>query len=33
MQTGKAYETVEENQPPGRDKMYVQVVKTPLYGG
>jgi phosphoserine phosphatase RsbU/P len=32
MQTGKAYETVEENQPPGRDKMYVQVVKTPLYG-
>jgi sigma-B regulation protein RsbU (phosphoserine phosphatase) len=32
MQTGKAYETVEENQPPGRDKIYVQVVKTPLYG-
>jgi sigma-B regulation protein RsbU (phosphoserine phosphatase) len=32
MQTGKAYETVEENQPPGRDKMYVQLVKTPLYG-
>ena len=32
MQPGKAYETVEENQPPGRDKMYVQLVKTPLYG-
>ena len=24
------YETVEENQPPGGDKIYVQVVKTPL---
>src|ERR1035438_10528893 len=32
MLTGNAYETVEENQPPGRDKMYVQLVKTPLYG-
>src|SRR5208283_1452843 len=32
IQTGKPYETVEENQPPGRDKIYVQVVKTPLYG-
>jgi len=32
MQTGKPYDTVEEHQPPGRDKMYVQVVKTPLYG-
>jgi phosphoserine phosphatase RsbU/P len=32
MQTGRAYDTVEEHQPPGRDKMYVQVVKTPLYG-
>src|ERR1019366_8723343 len=32
MQTGKPYETVEEHQPPGRDKLYVQVVKTPLYG-
>jgi phosphoserine phosphatase RsbU/P len=32
METGKAYETVEEHQPPGGDKMYVQVVKTPLYG-
>ena len=31
MQTGKPYETVEEHQPPGRDKLYVQVVKTPLY--
>jgi sigma-B regulation protein RsbU (phosphoserine phosphatase) len=32
MQTGKPYETVEENQPPGGGKLYVQVVKTPLYG-
>jgi len=32
METGKAYDTVEEHQPPGRDKIYVQVVKTPLYG-
>ena len=32
MQTGKPYETVEEHQPPGRDKLYVQVVKTPLHG-
>jgi sigma-B regulation protein RsbU (phosphoserine phosphatase) len=31
METGKPYDTVEEHQPPGRDKMYVQVVKTPLY--
>src|SRR5437870_3832875 len=32
LQTGKPYETIEENQPPGRtDKLYVQVVKTPLY--
>jgi len=31
IQTGKPYETVEEHQPPGRDKIYVQVVKTPLY--
>jgi sigma-B regulation protein RsbU (phosphoserine phosphatase) len=31
MQTGKPYDTVEEHQPPGRDKIYVQVVKTPLY--
>ena len=32
METGKTYETVEEHQPPGRRKIYVQVVKTPLYG-
>jgi phosphoserine phosphatase RsbU/P len=32
LQTGKAYDTVEEHQPPGRDKMFVQVVKTPLPG-
>ena len=32
IRTGRTYETVEENQPPGRDKIYVQVVKTPLYG-
>ncbi len=31
--TGQAYQTVEEHQPPGGQKMYVQVVKTPLYGG
>lgn len=31
-ETGKAYSTVEENQPPGTlNKLYVQVVKTPLY--
>jgi sigma-B regulation protein RsbU (phosphoserine phosphatase) len=32
METGKPYETVEENQLPGHDKIYVHVVKTPLYG-
>ena len=32
LQTGQAYETIEEHQPPGHGKMYVQVVKTPLYG-
>ena len=32
LETGKSYQTVEEHQPPGRGKMYVQVVKTPLYG-
>ena len=32
LETGKAYETVEEHRPPGKDRMYVQVVKTPLYG-
>jgi sigma-B regulation protein RsbU (phosphoserine phosphatase) len=32
METGKPHETVEEHRPPGRrEKMYVQVVKTPLY--
>jgi sigma-B regulation protein RsbU (phosphoserine phosphatase) len=30
--TGRPYETVEEHQPPGHEKMFVQVVKTPLYG-
>lgn len=32
LETGLAYETVEEHQPPGAGKMYVQVVKTPLRG-
>lgn len=32
METGQPYAIVEENQPPGGSKMYVQVVKTPLYG-
>jgi phosphoserine phosphatase RsbU/P len=32
LETGKPYQTVEEHQSPGHDKMYVQVVKTPLYG-
>jgi len=31
METGEPFETVEEHQSPGHDKMYVQVVKTPLY--
>jgi sigma-B regulation protein RsbU (phosphoserine phosphatase) len=31
LQTGKPYETVEEHQPPGSGKIYVQVVKTPIY--
>ena len=31
MEAGKTFETVEENQPPGGEKIYVQVVKTPLY--
>lgn len=29
--TGKPYDTVEEHQPPGGAKIYVQVVKTPIY--
>ena len=32
IQSGKPYETVEEHQAPGHEKIYVQVVKTPLYG-
>jgi sigma-B regulation protein RsbU (phosphoserine phosphatase) len=32
VETGKSYETVEEHQPPNREKIYVQVVKTPLRG-
>jgi sigma-B regulation protein RsbU (phosphoserine phosphatase) len=31
IQTGKMFETVEENQPPGGEKLYVNVVKTPLH--
>ena len=30
LETGKPFETVEEHQPPGGGKLYVQVVKTPL---
>jgi sigma-B regulation protein RsbU (phosphoserine phosphatase) len=30
IETGCPQETVEEHQPPGKDKMFVQVVKTPL---
>lgn len=32
LDTGAAYETIEEHQPPGGRKMFVQVVKTPLRG-
>jgi sigma-B regulation protein RsbU (phosphoserine phosphatase) len=32
LETGEPYETVEEHQPPGGHKMFVQVVKTPLRG-
>lgn len=31
IETGKIFETVEENHPPGGEKIYVNVVKTPLY--
>lgn len=31
LETGKTFETVEENQPPGGEKLYVNVVKTPLH--
>jgi sigma-B regulation protein RsbU (phosphoserine phosphatase) len=30
IETGTPYETVEEHQPPGSSKLFVQVVKTPL---
>ena len=30
LETGEPYETVEEHQPPGGSKLYVQVVKTPI---
>lgn len=30
--SGKIYQTVEEHQPPGSGKLYVQVVKTPIQG-
>jgi sigma-B regulation protein RsbU (phosphoserine phosphatase) len=33
LEHGRSLETVEENQPPGKPKAYVQVVKTPLRGG
>lgn len=32
LETGKSFETVEEHQLPGGEKLYVQVVKTPLRG-
>ena len=32
IKTGEPYETVEEHQPPGGNKLFVQVVKTPLRG-
>lgn len=31
METGKLFETVEENKPPGGETLYVNVVKTPLH--
>src|ERR1051325_2734098 len=31
METGQAIETIEEHQEPGREKMYVQVIKSPLH--
>src|SRR6185503_1251999 len=31
IQTGKAFETIEENVSPAGDKRYVNVVKTPIY--
>lgn len=31
METGQAFQAIEEHQEPGREMMFVQVVKTPLY--
>src|SRR6185436_16338615 len=31
METGQTVQAVEEHHPNGRDKIYVQVIKTPLY--
>jgi phosphoserine phosphatase RsbU/P len=31
VETGKMFETVEANEPPGGEKLYVNVVKTPLH--
>ncbi|HVY71473.1 MAG TPA: PAS domain S-box protein, partial [Verrucomicrobiae bacterium] len=31
METGKTFQTIEENEPRGGEKIYVQVVKTPLH--
>jgi phosphoserine phosphatase RsbU/P len=31
IETGQPYETIEEHQPPSGNKLFVQVVKTPLY--
>ena len=31
LSTGKPFETVEEHQPPGSTKLFVQVVKTPIH--
>jgi phosphoserine phosphatase RsbU/P len=32
METGKTYEIIEEHHPLGQENIFVQVVKTPLYG-
>lgn len=31
LETGQLFETVEEHQPPGGEKLYVDVVKTPIF--
>jgi sigma-B regulation protein RsbU (phosphoserine phosphatase) len=31
LETGQTYSAVEDHRPPGRETIYVQVVKTPLY--